>query len=347
MNREQIKAFCIDFNWADGGPCYNAPFGHWSNADPKEHVQWYKELGVNTIQSFCVSQNGYAWYKNGIVPEQPGLKFDFMTELVRLGHEEGMRVMGYFNCSSNTRWGLENPDLSYGIDDWHHLPFTDEYLRVLDSTVRDAVAKTGVDGFMIDWLWNPERKTTAGKWIECEKELYAQLVGEAFPGEDALTEEQEVAYGRLAIDRAWQTIRTAAKETKQDCLIWLSCHIMDHPHVVNSKLFEEIDWLMNEHPEPQSVAKVRAMAGEHTQLIQCVCGWDDQHDAQSIMSDPSLGELGFYGFAKPEENSIPLTFAVGEEIPEGVGGNARNIQTMRKVFNQIDAGPEIKGERYV
>jgi hypothetical protein len=31
-------------------------------------------MGVNTIQTFIVSCNGYAWYKNGVVPEQPGLK---------------------------------------------------------------------------------------------------------------------------------------------------------------------------------------------------------------------------------------------------------------------------------
>jgi hypothetical protein len=30
-------------------------------------------------QSFAVSCNGYAWYKNGIVPEQPGLKHNFLS----------------------------------------------------------------------------------------------------------------------------------------------------------------------------------------------------------------------------------------------------------------------------
>ena len=89
----QIKGFCIDFNWGDGGPNAFAAPGLWADASPQEHVQWYKDMGVNTIQTFIVSCNGYAWYNNDVVPEQPGLKHDFLPEMVRLGHKEGMKVM--------------------------------------------------------------------------------------------------------------------------------------------------------------------------------------------------------------------------------------------------------------
>jgi hypothetical protein len=67
------------------------------------------------MQTFCVSCNGYAWYKTGVVPAQPGLKHDFLTECVRLGHQEGLRVVGYFCVGANTRWGQTHPELSYGI----------------------------------------------------------------------------------------------------------------------------------------------------------------------------------------------------------------------------------------
>jgi hypothetical protein len=65
-----IKAYCIDFNWGEGGPNAFAAPGLWADASPAEHVKWYKDLGVNTIQTFIVSCNGYAWYKNGVVPPQ-------------------------------------------------------------------------------------------------------------------------------------------------------------------------------------------------------------------------------------------------------------------------------------
>ena len=68
---EAIKAFCVDFNWGPGGDNAFAGPGHWGDADPATHVAWYEGLGVNTIQTFAVSCNGYAWYKDGEVPEQP------------------------------------------------------------------------------------------------------------------------------------------------------------------------------------------------------------------------------------------------------------------------------------
>ena len=110
QKEEPIKAYDLDFNWGDGGPNAFAKPGLWADANPAEHVSWYKDMGVNTIQTFIVSCNGYAWYKNGVVPEQPGLKYDFLPEMVRLGHQEGMKVMGYLCIGPNTRWGMEYPD---------------------------------------------------------------------------------------------------------------------------------------------------------------------------------------------------------------------------------------------
>ena len=80
-----INAFCIDFNWGPKGINGFAGPGVWADASPEQHVRWYEGLGANVIQTFAVSCNGYAWYKGGIVPPQPGLKHDFLTEVVRLG----------------------------------------------------------------------------------------------------------------------------------------------------------------------------------------------------------------------------------------------------------------------
>ena len=60
---ERIKSFCLDFNWVFGPHLRFAPPGTFANADPKVHYQWYKDLGVNVIQAFCVTCNGYAWYR--------------------------------------------------------------------------------------------------------------------------------------------------------------------------------------------------------------------------------------------------------------------------------------------
>jgi len=302
-------------------------------ASPKEHVQWYKDLGVNTIQTFCVSCNGYAWYKNGIVPEQPGLTHDFLPEMVRLGHKEGMKVMGYFCIGSNTRWGIENPELSYGYSDQCHIPYTKAYLKYLDEAIRDAVGKTGIDGFMIDWLWQPERTATNGKWLESEKQLYKELMGEAFPGEKELPEEKYNEYSRKAIDNCWKTIYTAAKQTNPDCVIWLSCHTTDHPHVVNSEMFKQVDWLMNEGGDIERVDGIKNQVGSHTKLLTCLAQWNNQ-DALEIVPLAVKNNIGLYGFTKPGENSMlpPINKYLSLSV-DSLDGDEKNIAALARIFN--------------
>ena len=40
---KDIKAYCLDFNW--GGKHVAAP-GSWKDADPAQHVAWYKAMGA-------------------------------------------------------------------------------------------------------------------------------------------------------------------------------------------------------------------------------------------------------------------------------------------------------------
>ena len=331
---DAIKAYCIDFNWGEGGPNGFARPGLWADAEPARHVAWYKTLGANVMQTFCVSCNGYAWYKHGVVPEQPGLKYDFLTEAVRLGHKEGLRVMGYFCIGSNTRWGQEHANLSYGIPSSPHIPYTDEYLSFLSDAIRDSVRRTGIDGFMIDWLWQPERKTTGGKWLDCERRLYTQLMGQPFPGEDKLTAEQEVTYSRKALDRCWNAIHKAAKETNPACIIWLSSHSPTHPHVVRSRMYQEIDWLMNEGGDLERVAAVRPMIGKHTRLITCLANWNRQ-DPTTIVPAALQQGIGLYGFTKPQADSlVPLEPCLTQPVRR-LSGDAKNLGALSRAYHGV------------
>jgi len=339
-----IKAYCLDFNW--GARRQFARPGSWRDADPAQHVAWYKAMGVNVIQTFCVSCNGYAWYKNGFVPEQPGLKHDFLPEVVKLGHKEGMLVMGYFCIAANTKWGTDHPDLSYGTPSTYHIPYTDEYLEYLSASIGDAVRKTGIDGFMIDWLWQPRRQSTKGKWIECEKRLYKRLMGEEFPGEDALTKEQDLAYSRKAIDRCWKAIRKAAKDANSNCIVWVTSNQMNHPHVVESDMYREADWLMNECGDMKRIDAVRSMVGKHTRLITCLAQWNNR-DATQVVPEALKAGIGLYGFAKPRKMSglVPLEGILSRPVSE-LKGDDRNIAVLARAYHgvSIDAARNDKGE---
>ena len=357
-----LRAFCIDFNWGPGGENGFAPPGLWADADPAEHVAWYVGLGANVIQTFAVSCNGYAWYKGGIVPEQPGLKHDFLPEVVKLGHARGMKVMGYFCIGSNTRWGKAHPQLSYGTPSNPHIPFTDEYLDFLCASIRDAVLKTGMDGFMIDWIWqpngeagmhsDPRREFNQGRWLEAEKGSYRELMGQDFPGEAALTAELKLAYDRKATQRCWERIRDTVRQAKPDCIVWLSCHNLKAPSLEGCTIFREVDWLMNESPKTEELQAVRRLAGPKTQLVQCLVGWGDQHDARAFVSRPVPADLAIYGFARPGERSLPLPIATYRSRPvESFQGNDRNIAVLARYFtgrplDAVESGatrPDLRG----
>ena len=99
------------------------------------------------------------------------------------------------------------------------------------------------------------------------------------------------------VDRCWQRIHETAKSVNPKCIIWLSCFDLRHPQVVGSKMFQEVDWLMNENPDPTSLAAVRKEAGPHTKIMQCLCGWGDKHDPRRVVGNPKYDDVGFYGFA--------------------------------------------------
>ena len=329
----EIKSFNIDFNWGPGGPNKFPNPGRWADADPKEHVAWYKDMGCNVIQTFCVSCNGYAWYKNGVVPEQPGLKHDFLPEMVRLAHRENMLVLGYFCIGANTRWGQTHPALSYGIPSACHIPFTDEYLAYLDGAIRDAVKKTGMDGFMVDWVWLPNnRASNGGRWLDCEKKLYTQLTGEPFPGESKLTAEQINNYGRKSIDRCWETIRRAAKETDPRCIVWVTCNDVNSAQIANSRLLRETDWLLNEAGDIQRTEAARKMIGPNTRLITCLAAWNGQNPSLVVPAAKKAG-IGLFGFTKPTQDSLlPPVSTYLKQPPQSFTGDSRNIAVLARTY---------------
>lgn len=329
---EPVRAFCVDFNWGPGGPNGFAPPGLWADADPARHVAWYRALGANVIQTFAVSCNGYAWYRGGKIPAQPGLKHDFLPEVVKLGHAKQMRVMGYFCVGANTRWAAEHPGLSYGTPSACHIPLTDEYLDYLGGAIEEALTRSGMDGFMVDWLWNPSDAVRKGQWLPAETSLFEQLMGKPFPGPDQLTPEDRVAYERRAIDRCWERIRSTAKRVKPDCVVWLSCNKIHDPALAGSRLLQEVDWAMDESGTPQAMREAAPLFGPHTQRLLCVVGWGERHDARRILAEAE-GDFGIYGFARPTPDSLPLPIAAyqGNSI-ESFTGNDRNIAILTYHF---------------
>jgi len=313
---KQIKAFCIDFNWvhlerqpgmpasAEAPPVF-APPGHWADASPEGYVRWYEALGANVIQTFAVSCNGYAWYQGGFIPPQPGLKHDFLTEVVRLSHQKKILVMGYFCVGANTKWGHDHPDLSYGTPSALHIPLTDEYLDYLSRSMTDAMKKTGMDGTMIDWVWNRANDLRQKGWLAAEKKLFTQLTGRQFPKSGLPGQEDNLQYERRAIDRCWARIRDTRDRTNANFILWLSTNNLDDPTTTDSKLLAECNWVMNESPNRKLYLAGKRMVGKQTRMIQNVVGWAE-HNAKEFLSIRKTMTLTFT--ASPSRGITPCPY---------------------------------------
>jgi hypothetical protein len=338
----QIKAFCIDFNWVDAnGKMKFAPPGHWADASPEEHVRWYEDLGANVIQTFAVSCNGYAWYRHGFVPPQPGLKHDFLPEVVKLGHKKGMLVMGYFCVGANSKWGKDHPDLSYGTPFTPHIPFTDQYLDYLCKAMEDGVKKTGIDGYMIDWVWNPSEKLREKGWLPAEQRLFTQLTGRPFPENGYPPGEEKIEYERKAINRCWARIKESRDRANAKCILWLSVNNMANPTIHNSPMLKQVNWVMNESPDANLYRLGREMIGAQTRMLQNVVGWP-AHNAEKFLADPKNRALDLYGFAMPRANSLPLPIKeylskpVDDFTKQGIFSiNDRNIAALARFYRGL------------
>jgi hypothetical protein len=347
----RIQAFSIDFNWRRPRlPGWINDFarpGHWADASPAGHVEWYAQAGVNAIQTFCVSCNGNAWYKGGFVPAQPGLRHDFLPEMVRLGHQRNMQVVGYFCAGANTRWGQLHPDLSYGTPTTPHIPLAGPYVDYLCRSIEDCIGRTGIDGYMLDWLWNPAPKLRQAGWLACERKLYEELTGKPFPASGQPAADNLLVYERAALARCWQRIREVTKRANPNCLIFLSCSRLKDPTIASSIALRETDWLLNEGPDPQLYDAAREMTGPQTRLVQGVVGWP-KHDAAAWFNDPRAKTLDVYGFAEPGDNSLPLPVAEYlSKPPSAFSGtdaksvNHRNIATMIRYYRGLAPGAVI------
>ncbi|WP_111708285.1 alpha-amylase family protein [Lutibacter citreus] len=336
-NNDIIKAYCIDYNWnfkGDGAHGFAIP-GLWADANPEEHVKWYKDLGCNTIQTFAVSSNGYAWYKNGVVPEQPGLKYDFLTEMVKLGRKNDMKVFGYFCIGANNRWEELHPDQCYqtwGIQ----IPFTTEYLDYLCASIKDAIIKTDMDGFMIDWLYNPgggHDPLPALRWLPCEQIMYKELMGEGFPGKHKMNLPLEIEFRKKSIDRAWGRIRDAAKSTKPSCLIWLSANELRSKEYVGTKVLQEVDWIMNEAGDVSRTESTRSLIGDHAKIMTCLASWNQQ-DPLEVVSHAKKTGVGLYGFTKPVIGNImkPINYYLSKPVDQ-YKNDEKNIAVFARAFN--------------
>lgn len=180
--------------------------------------------------------------------------------MVRLGRKENMQVLA-ISASAQIQSGEQTTlTLSYGTPHIPHIPFTNAYLDYLGAAIEDAVKKTDMDGFMIDWLWNPGATLEPYlplQWIDCEKVMFSELMNRPFPGKNIHPEEETEFRRKSNCPLLEAHVKEAAKSAKPDCIVWLTCCEVTSKDVIGSTMFKEVDWLMNEAGDMESLTAVK------------------------------------------------------------------------------------------
>ena len=321
LGTSPVKSFCIDFNW---GEKHVAEPGLYAQADPREHVRWYQDMGVNTLQTFCVTYNGYAWYPSDVAPVTPGLRSpNFMGDMVELGHKAGMNVLGYFCLGGNIYWEQKHPDLVHGsyLKDFK-TPFTLEYLEYTCRSIEDALKKIDMDGFLIDEF----RPIQHPRWLDCERTMYRELLGEKFPASGHPSKEAVAEFDRRAVERAWRLIKWVVYGTRR-VVIFTNQPFMDRDLAAweGNQMLKEADWILNETPDLKWLSWMRQQVGPNTLIVQNLCGWEG-HDA-SVWRQVDTKSYGLYGFAKADEKT---TLPSAKNSP-----NASNVRILREAFHSL------------
>lgn len=349
-----IKAICADINW----DMFSRPAspGLYAHADPKAQVRWCHDLGANVMQTFCVGYNGYAWFPSEVAPVTPGLRGNFLQDQVEEGHRLGMRVMGYFCLGANPFWASNHdsktwhggrlvssgfaPTLEKDISiNW--IPFTTEYIDYFCVCIQDALRKTDMDGFMIDWF----RVERGPVWLECEKVMWAELFDEPFPSSGAPSPEAEIDFKRRQAERAWIRIKRAVDDVRP-AVIWTNHPFsqVDDPLWNGHRLLKEVDWVLNESPKVEFLEWLAANIGPHTKLLQNFCGWAD-HSAGN-WRDLDTERFGYYGFTSVNPvTCLPWTLGEVEAhrrcvmrptFLDGLTADARNVSILREAYHSTN-----------
>jgi hypothetical protein len=324
-----MRGFSIEFNCdVLGNPM--SP-GLYQNVTAESQLKWYLDHGVDVIQTFCMGLNGYAWYRSKIAPVEPGLNGNFLKDLVRIGHEAGVEVHGYFNPVGDASYRVKHCyDESSVIDRRRNQPLTTELVDYYCRCIEEAVRETGIDGFLIDWLDEVEPL-----WIPAEKQMYEELTSRKFPekpikeasdfpvpwkwfGESKLPvfmERQEVIrFRRLAIERAWKKFREAAKSVNPNVKIWINppFRIWDLDVFNDNLAVKEADIILSEGRNLEVALWLRKQVPE-TPIFVNFGGL--RSDGKSKFPLEDFQKYGFhhYGFARPEiETGVPSEETLGK-----------------------------------
>ena len=119
------------------------------------------------------------------------------------------------------------------------------------------------------------------------------------------------------------------------------------PDVVNSKIYKQVDWLMDESSHMRNLDRLQPMVGKDTRLIMCLAKWNGQ-DAMKVVPAALKKGIGLYGFTKPTNQSglIPLEPIVSKPVSQ-LKGDKRSIATLARAYHGVPIDAKWQNGQFV
>jgi hypothetical protein len=214
---ESYRGNFFDFNWVDKLDRNGKPFADYSSLSAEEHLEHLVNMNADSLLVFVMPISGYMFYDSKIAERHPNLKYDYLKEMIRLGHQRGIAMELYLPTMYNDRlvqknpsWGIRNPDGSLyqsmygGYHPDPNSPAADWYVSIINELV-PAYKAQALFLDAISFLRYGQSEFTVKRFFEDTGRVYPKSVEE--DPDWRATLRWEVAQ----MEMFWRKLRDAAK----------------------------------------------------------------------------------------------------------------------------------------
>ena len=214
---ENYRHYCFDFNWVDKVDRAGKPLADYSKVSAKDHIDQLVAMHADSLMVFTMSISGYMFYDSKVGKRHPGLPYDYLKDMIRLGHEKGIAMELYvptvwadWLVQQHPSWGYRTPDgelytASYG--GYHpdpNSPASDWYVDV----IRELVPAYGGDAFFADGISFPRYGQSEFTVAKFKKDL-----GRDYPKSLAADPDWRatVRWEAQQVENFWKKLKDAVK----------------------------------------------------------------------------------------------------------------------------------------
>ncbi|MCX6621740.1 MAG: beta-galactosidase trimerization domain-containing protein [Acidobacteria bacterium] len=158
---ETYRHYCFDFNWVDKLDRAGKPLSDYSKLSAEEQIRALEEMHANSLMVFTMSISGYTFFDSKVGERHPRLNYDYLKEMVRLGHQRGIAMELYVPTAWADRviqkspsWAIRKPDgsLLTSLYGGYHPDINSPAAGWYASLLRELFPAYGAEGFFADGI---------------------------------------------------------------------------------------------------------------------------------------------------------------------------------------------------